>query len=126
MFIRLGHILLIAALLAAADTHWILLQSVAWTSMLAGNLQTGSIKKAVELTFDGNHVCTLCMEIAAGKKAQKKAEFPGWLKKLEFSQTPTPIHFLRVVRPSPLPLNQNLFASLTHAPPVPPPRGSIT
>ena len=40
MFRKLGHILLIVALLAAVGGHWIVLQSVAWTNMLAGNLRT--------------------------------------------------------------------------------------
>ncbi len=93
VLIRLGHALLIAALLAAADTHWLILQSVAWTSMLADNLQTNSLKEAVEITFDGKHPCAICQRIAKGKKSEKKSEFASWVKKLDLSHNSARVEF---------------------------------
>src|SRR5215469_12912704 len=75
---------MIVALLAATGTHWVLLQSVAWTTMLADNLRTGSLVEAVEKTFDGQHPCSLCKRISAGKKSEKKAEFSLSDQRLEF------------------------------------------
>lgn len=110
------------ALLAATGGHWALLQSFAWTTMLAGHWQKESLTSAVEQTFGGRHPCKLCLAIAAAKKAEKKTEFPGANQKLEFP---------------PLAANPALFApgefswltpgnifpsSASFAPPTPPPR----
>ena len=84
MFTRFGHVLLIVALLAATGAHWTVLQSVAWTTMLADNLRNTSLSEAVQRTFDGKHPCSLCKNISDGKKTQKKCEFPVWTTKLEF------------------------------------------
>src|SRR4051794_17579576 len=84
VFVRLGNIFLIVALLAATGTHWALLQSVAWTTMLAGNLRTGSFSEAVQKTFDGKHPCNLCKEIKTGQRSEKKPKFSYSLHKLEF------------------------------------------
>lgn len=119
---RPGHLVLIIALLGATGTHWFVLQSVAWTTMLADNLHSGSIAEAIGRTFDGKHPCRLCREIANGKQNEKKSEVRLEWKKLEFSFAPTafclnpPFHFPQI-RP---PLDS--LNVLTHAPPVPPPR----
>ena len=84
MFVRLGHALLIAALLVATGGHWAVLQTVAWTNMLASNLRTDPLETAVSKTFDGKHPCKLCKAISAGKKSEKKSEFPTLAKRLEF------------------------------------------
>lgn len=121
VLVRLGHVLLIAALLVATGGHWAVLQTVAWTNMLAENLQTGSWSEALTRTFDGKHPCTMCKQISAGKKSEKKAEFPSPAAKLEFVSerptlafaAPTDFHLLTVLT---VPLT-----SWTEAPPTPPP-----
>ena len=121
VFVRLGHALLIVALLAATGGHWALLQTVAWSNMLADNLQTASLSEALTKTFDGRHPCKLCNEISAGKKAEKKAEFPTPGTKLEFvSERPAFVFSA--------PDNFNLVTALaeslsswSEAPPTPPP-----
>jgi len=45
VFSRIGHLLLIAGLRVATGGHWALLQTVAWTKMLADNLQTCSLSE---------------------------------------------------------------------------------
>jgi hypothetical protein len=117
--------LLIVALVAMTGGHWVLLQSVAWATMLAENLRCGSVEQAVTRTFDGKHPCPLCKAIAAGKKPDKKKDSLLALQKFEFP-----------------PASENLWLNLpssfdappppvvfprTHiqSPPVPPPRGWI-
>jgi hypothetical protein len=84
VFNRLGHLLLILALLGASGGHWAVLQSVAWATMLADNAQTDSFQTAFQKTFDGNHPCALCKQIAQGRQSEKKSDLPLNLKKLEF------------------------------------------
>lgn len=121
VFVRLGHGLLIVAFLAATGGHWALFQTVAWTNMLAENLQTASLSEALTRTFDGNHPCTMCKEISAGKKSEKKAEFPKLGTKLEFvSERPVFVF----APPSDFRLQAALTELLTtwfEAPPTPPP-----
>ena len=98
------------------------LQTVAWSTMLADNLQRSSFSEAVQRTFDGEHPCAMCKQISAGKKEEKKAEFSFSIKKLEFvSHNAT-----RVFQPdAPFYLlsdSPDAMPTLPHQPPSPPPR----
>ena len=84
MLARFGKFLVVVALVTTTGLHWAVLQSVAWTTMLADNLRTQSLTEAVTHTFDGNHPCCLCKAIAAGRKSEQKKEFTAPLQKLEF------------------------------------------
>src|SRR5476649_1601308 len=84
VFVRIGKIFLVLALVAMLGAHWAALQTVAWTTMLADNLCTQSVKEAVMETFDGNHPCDICKAIAAGKQSEKKAVFSFQSQKLKF------------------------------------------
>jgi hypothetical protein len=122
VFVRLGHILLILALLAATGGHWTVLQTVAWTNMLANNLRTDPIAAALTKTFNGKNPCTMCKQISAGKKSEQKTEFPTLLKKLEFySKRPVivfsaPTDFHLVVLPF------DALPNWSEAPPKPRPK----
>ena len=122
VFVRLGHVLLILALLGATGGHWTVLQTVAWADMLAKNLQTESVGAALTKTFDGQHPCKMCKQISAGKKAEKQSELPLQIKKLEFvTERPVfvfaaPMEFFLAVDFLPE------LDGLTHQPSVPPPR----
>ncbi len=124
MLVRLGHLLLILALLGATGGHWAVLQTIAWADMLAKNLQTETVTTAISKTFDGQHPCKMCVEISAGKKEEKKSELPLQLKKLEFVAerpafifaAPTDFRLSPVFLPT--------FDDLTHRPSVPPPRSA--
>lgn len=122
VFRKLGHVLLILALVGALGGHWAVLQTVAWTNMLATHLRTSSLEVAVTKTFDGNHPCGLCHEIKSGKKSEKKSELPGAAKKLEFV-TDRPVFVFSPpadfqLRPAP----STSARQRGHQPPVPPPR----
>jgi len=123
VFVRLGKILVVFALVTTLGVHWALLQTVAWTAMLAENFRTHSMEEAVTQTFDGKHLCPLCRAIAAGKKSEKKSEFNLQTQKLEFPPTR---NGLVVIAPSRFEImsESSLFAeSLPQKPPTPPPRG---
>jgi hypothetical protein len=75
---------MVAVLVAMMGGQWVLLQTVAWTAMLADNLNRGSVCQAVSRTFDGKHPCPLCKAIAAGKKSDQKKPGSFTMQKLEF------------------------------------------
>ena len=122
MFYRLPRIAIVAALACSIGLHWGFLQSVAWVGMVVNYSQDGTVGEALAKTFDGKHPCALCKAIAKGKKSEKKSEFPVAGKKFEFSYSGTvfvfsaPTHFWKA---SGLEVRAD---SLSHAPPVPPPR----
>lgn len=123
MFVRLGKVFVVCTLIATTGLHWTALQTIAWTTMLADNLCTHSVKEAVAKTFDGTHPCPLCNAIAAGKKSEQKNEFTAQMQKLEFP--PVKENFV-LIAPSRFQLmpQANTFAeSLTQKPLTPPPRG---
>lgn len=122
MLVRLGHALLILALVAALGGHWAVLQTVAWANMLVANLYTDSFEAAVTKTFDGNHPCGLCKEISAGKKAEKKTDFRSLAKKLEFVSDRPVLVFTPPTAFYLVPEQEASARLLSHQPPVPPPR----
>jgi hypothetical protein len=122
VLLRLGKILVVFALVATLSAHWALLQTVAWTGMLAGNLQSCSFHDAVSMTFDGQHPCPLCKAIASAKKSEQKNQTSSEQQKLEF---PPVEGILVLIAPSPVEIScPNTFAASTSPkPPTPPPRG---
>ncbi len=75
---RMAKLLVVAALASSIGLHWAVLQSVAWTAMLADNLRASSLAQAVQQTFDGRHPCSLCKAIAKAKNAERKKRLqPG-------------------------------------------------
>jgi hypothetical protein len=122
---RLAKFVLVLALSGSIGLHWAFFQSLAWTSMLADHLGRDSLAQAVEITFDGQHPCSLCKAIAAGKKSEKKNESAPRTKTLEFPPAP---QNPALIGPPGLALDPpgDLFSdSLATAPPTPPPRAVI-
>src|SRR5437867_3091537 len=119
---RISHALVLFALLTAIGAHWAVLQSVAWTTMLAEHLRTTSLPQAVERTFDGKHPCALCKQIAKGKQTEKKSEFRVEPNKFEFSYTAARFVFSAPTRFWEISPADSLADMLPHAPPVPPPK----
>ena len=114
--------LLVLALLFSLGAHWALLQSVAWTTMLAANLSADSLTEAVSKTFDGEHPCELCKKIKAGKQSEQKPERQIELKKFEFVNINSHFIFAAPVHFDLLPAVTTIFSDCGHSPPVPPPR----
>jgi len=113
---------MIVALLAATGAHWGALQSVAWTTMLADNLQSASLSQALTKTFDGKHPCPLCKVVAAGKAAEKKSDFTPQLKKLEFPPAPERLVLAAPAQFHLVPAADFFAEFLVQEPPTPPPR----
>jgi hypothetical protein len=123
VFVRTGKILVVLALVATLGAHWALLQTVAWTTMLASNLQSHSISEAVADTFDGKHPCPLCRAIAAAKKSEKKSEAISSILKMEFPPVAANFTFISPEPISAFSLAKLFAASSFQKPPLPPPRG---
>jgi hypothetical protein len=123
VFKRLGKIFLVIALAAMLGAHWMLLQTVAWTTMLADNLCTQSVKEAVTETFDGNHPCDICKSIAAGKQSEKKTDFSAQSQKLEFPPVKENFALIAPHQFQLLPLENSSAKSFAQKPLLQPPRG---
>jgi hypothetical protein len=123
VLVRIGKFFVVASLVAMLGAHWALLQTVAWTTMLADNLHTGSFHDAVTKTFDGNHPCPLCKAIAAGKKSEQKTTFSFQSQKLEFPPVKEDFVLIAPTQFQLLPLENFSSKSLAQKPLLQPPRG---
>jgi hypothetical protein len=66
----------------------------------------------------------LCKAIAAGKKSEKRTEFPLPLQKLEYPPAPARLILVAPARFQPMPLVNTFAELLALQPPTPPPRGN--
>ena len=122
MIARFSRFLIVLALAGSIGLHWAFLQSVAWVGMVISYSEDAPLSEALAKTFDGQHPCSLCKEIARSKRAEKKPEYrPEW-KKFEFSYAAVsfvfqaPSHYWQM-RPL-----DSAAERLNCAPPAPPPR----
>jgi hypothetical protein len=125
VFVRLGKIFLIVALITMLGAHWAALQTVAWTAMLADNLHSSSFHDAITKTFDGQHPCCLCKAIAAGKKSEQKTEFSFPSQKLEFPPLKDNFALLAPAQFQLLSLEHFSATALAQKPLLQPPRGLL-
>jgi hypothetical protein len=93
--------------------------------MVVNYSQDGTVGEALAKTLDGKHPCALCKAIAAGKKSEKKSEFPAGGKKFEFSYSATVIVFSAPTRFWKTGGLEERARSLNHAPPAPPPKMAL-
>jgi hypothetical protein len=122
VLLKLGKVLVVFALVATLGAHWALLQTVAWTSMLADNLQSGSFQTAMARTFDGQHPCNLCRAIAAGKNSEQKNQFSLQKQKLDFPPLQNSFALIAPSRPEFSLPAVGFVEAAPPAPPTPPPR----
>jgi hypothetical protein len=121
--VRLGKAFVVSALIAMSGLHWAVLQSVAWTTMLAENLHSSSFRDAVTKTFDGKHPCCLCKAIASEKKSEQNSEFTAQMQKFEFPPVKENFVLIAPTQFQFLPQANTFAESLTQKPLTPPPRG---
>lgn len=117
---------------AIAGGPWAVLQTVAWGEMLRDYCQrSGSLAVAIEQTFDGEHPCDLCRQIAVakGQRSKESQQTPVsiWAKTAGKAQAvPTAPTFRPEGREKPLPQEPTAWIgrqiSRADAPPTPPPR----
>jgi hypothetical protein len=105
--------------------HWIVLQSVAWGTMVVQYSQHVPLSKAIAQTFDGDHPCSLCKRISAARHSEKKSDAqtvtikPDLIcatRRIILLPRSTDFLFARVE------MNASLVA---HSPPTPPPRSEL-
>jgi hypothetical protein len=125
VLVRLGKILVIAALVVTTGAHWMALQTVAWTTMLAANWGSGSFSEAVTSTFDGRHPCPLCKAIAAAKKSEQKKEYASATLKLEFPPATEKFVLIAPKSVSSFSAMSDIAEASFPKPPVPPPRSCL-
>jgi hypothetical protein len=72
-----GYPLVALALFAMAGGHWAVLQAVAWAGMVSERVeQKTTLRQAVAETFDGDHPCAMCREIALKKNTDAQKPSP--------------------------------------------------
>ena len=109
-------------LVLAVGSHWIILQTAAWTGMLFTYSQSSTFEEAFSKTFSGDYPCRLCKLVKSVQEKERQAETVKVESKLEFTfATGEPLLFPPASsRPS--------FVWTEHSdlrappPPVPPPR----
>ena len=90
----LGKWMLVIAMITAIGGHFVLFQSVAWTSMMISNAKHGNLTEALEKTFDGQHPCALCMSIQKARESENKQQTPQVnTAKLDLFLQPRPLTF---------------------------------
>lgn len=122
VLLRLSKVVVVFALVSTLCAHWALLQTVAWTTMLADNLQSFSLRTAMMRTFDGDHPCCLCKAIAAAKKSQQKDQFSVQKQKLDFTPTEDAVALIAPSQFNPFAPADSCAESFFQKPPTPPPR----
>lgn len=113
---------MILAVACSIGLHWALFQSVAWVSMVVQYSHEASFEEAVLNTFDGQHPCPLCKQIAQGRQTEKKSDAQTAERKLEFSFSTTEFIFRAPRRFWLVGCEHGSAEPRALAPPVPPPR----
>jgi hypothetical protein len=121
---RLNHLAVVLTLILSLANPPALLQSVAWAGMLVKFSRQASVIQAVGMTFDGQHPCKLCNEIAAGKarEHQPASQSVTTGKDLKLGCPPPSISLFHPPTPGVLPDAPVLPRARSETPPTPPPR----
>jgi hypothetical protein len=123
---RITRAIVVLALCLSIGAHWVVLQSVAWGTMVVEYSQRVPLAKAVAQTFDGNHPCNLCKNISAARHSEKKNDTQSVTAKPDLICAtrkiillPRYVHLLFA--------RLKIDASLVpHSPPTPPPRSELS
>jgi hypothetical protein len=122
VFRLVGRIITIAALCCAIGLHWMVLQSVAWTTMLVAHSKHARLSEAIAKTFDGAHPCSLCHIVSAGKNSEKKSDVQPPGPKIDMIWLARAIRLLPHFAPFEYPVRDFFSSDRRPSPPVPPPR----
>ena len=122
VLLRAGRVLMVVTLMTMIGGHWALLQTIAWTGMMADHLQTSSVCDALSTTLDGKHPCPLCKAIAAAKETQRKQEFTSSMLRFEFPLMAANPALIPPTRFDLLPHCNDFASAVMREPLTPPPR----
>jgi len=131
MLRRLGHLLVLIALIEIAGGHWAVLQTVAWTGMAIDYSRSYGVASGLVRTFDGAHPCPLCLEVKQGRQDEQKQAPKEIDFKLAKIQLFSPHDSFAVTLPVPIsraawfsvPFR---FSARSAAPLTPPPRAALS
>ena len=119
---RIAHAVIVLALCLSIGAHWVVLQSVAWGTMVAQYAQHVPLSQAVAQTFDGDHPCSLCKRISAARHSEKKSDTQTVTVKPDLICATRRI----ILRPRSIDLHfarlEMSASPLADSPPTPPPR----
>ena len=122
---RFGQILCFAAVFQLLGGHWAILQTAAWVGMVIEYSANDGIQVGLSKTFDGEHPCELCKNIARHTGSEKKHAAQSELGKINpiaqanatLLRPPARFWYQRV--------RGRLASGVSRPPPVPPPRELI-
>jgi hypothetical protein len=123
---QVGRIATIGALCCAIGLHWVVLQSLAWTTMLVDYSKRAPLCQAIAQTFDGAHPCSLCHVVNKGKNSEKKSDLQSPTPKIDMICMSRLSHLIRpftLVEYSVCDFGPSLIG---RSPPVPPPRSLLS
>jgi len=121
-----GRIATISALCLSVGLHWIALQSVAWTSMVIDYSKHAPLCRAIALTFDGAHPCSLCYVVSKGKTSEKNQDLRSAARKIDMICVPLANRIERSFVRFEYATRDCFSLELAHSPPVPPPRSPFS
>ena len=123
---RIGRTLALIALLNFAGAHWIVLQSIAWSSMVAKRARHFHLAEAVQKTFDGAHPCSLCKGISRAQEKERKPPVRAEFHKIPLLQTSDAIAVPTLDSSTALMEPTVLIPRRSFRPDYPPPRLSLS
>ena len=118
----MSRLLIVLALASTIGLHWAFLQSLAWMGMVVSYSHEAPLREALAKTFDGEHPCKLCKEIAKGKQSEKKSEAAPTGQKFDFLYSGATFVFASPSHGWETRWLDVAMCSLARTPPVPPPR----
>ena len=124
MFGRWTSFPVVVMLCLTLGMHWSLLRTVAWVNMFVTFAQTDTVHEALTKTFDGKHPCSLCKFVKKAKQGEKKEQTINVEAKLNLMLSVEACRLNPPTAYSLLPLLDDVTASRTDSPPVPPPRAA--
>jgi hypothetical protein len=113
---------MIFALCCAIGLHWIVLQSLAWTTMIIEYSKRTPLCQAVAQTFDGAHPCSLCHVVNKGKNSDKKSDLQSPTTKIDMICVWRTAFLLRPFVLLEYAARDFSSSKIGRSPPVPPPR----
>jgi hypothetical protein len=123
--LHLGRILALTAVFTICGGHWIVMQGVAWSEMLATAMHEESFVAAVSQTFDGEHPCSICKSIQHDTEKQKRSETRASAAKLVFILVRAQDWFHPTASGDRLPIERCVGFVRKEAPSVPPPQSAV-
>jgi hypothetical protein len=113
------------AVAVSIGAHWIVLQSVAWGTMIVQCSQQVPLRQAIAQTFDGDHPCGLCKRISAAQHSEKKNGAQPLAVKPDLICATRNIVLLPRCDDFNFARLQVTLSTLAHSPPAPPPRSKL-